>query len=337
MYGHGTAEMRAWVFAELCRQQQLDVVMLSTGDQWWLPALLHDGQLLLFDTQLAMPIPGKEPDSIATLAEVVADPTLLSNLDVGEDFSYGTTSDDLQQVTARLVASPLQLSKRSLLLEQAFEGDAYVALTANTPRVGEAVKKLANVSDVQLWSFPFESVLAEQAMPPAARLRAAQRFLVFAQRPRLWKARVLHFQGTKDIPIEDRNDPLAQPDFGHKQATGLYQHSNIRPPNALLERIDPTKRAIYATAKGDASYWLGLLSYDLGKYKVAEDWFAKRTLAATPDGPWTPGANYNLARTYEALGDLPAAIELLEADESPQRHGNLLRSHELKRRVESEE
>jgi len=29
MYGHGTAEQRAWVFAELCRQQQLDVVMLG--------------------------------------------------------------------------------------------------------------------------------------------------------------------------------------------------------------------------------------------------------------------------------------------------------------------
>src|SRR5690606_14768796 len=29
MYGHGTAEHRAWVFAELCRQRQLDVVMLT--------------------------------------------------------------------------------------------------------------------------------------------------------------------------------------------------------------------------------------------------------------------------------------------------------------------
>ena len=337
MYGHGTAEMRAWVFAELCRQQQLDVVMLATADQWWLPALLHDGQLFLFDVRLGLPIAGKEPDSIATLGDVVADPTLLSDLDVGEEFQYGTTADALQQVAARLVASPLQLSKRSLLLEQALEGDDYAALSANTHHIGEELKKLSSIKNVQLWSFPFESVLAEQTMVPAARLRAAQRFLVFAQRPRLWKARVLHFQGTKDIPVEDRNDPLAQPDLGHKQATALYQHPNIRPPNAMLQNIEPTKRAIYETAKRDASYWLGLLSYDQGKYKVAEDWFAKRTLTATPNGPWTPGANYNLARTYDALGDLPAAIKLLEADQSLQRHGNLVYARELKRRVESEE
>ena len=337
LYGHGTPEMRAWVFAELCRQQQLDVVMLATGDQWWLPALLDDGELFLFDTRLALPIPGKEPGSVATLAEVVADPTLLSNLDVGEELKYGITAEDLKDVAAWLVASPMQLAKRALLFEQAIEGDDYVVLSANTSRIGQAVKPLSNVDKVQLWPHPFTSVLAEQAMEPTQRLWAARRFLIFAQRPRLWKARVLHFQGTKAIPIEDRNDPLAQPDLGHRQATALYQDPRIRPPNALLAQVEPSKRAIYKTAKGNASYWLGLLSYDLGKYKVAEDWFARRTLAATPEGPWTTGANYNLARTYEALGDLDAAIKLLEADQSPQRHGNLLRAQELKRRLKSQE
>ena len=337
LYGRGTAEMRAWVFAELCRQQQLDVLMLATGNQWWLPALLDEGQLFLFDTRLALPIPGKEPGSVATLAEVVADPTLLSDLDVGEELKYGTTAEDLKDVAAWLVASPMQLAKRALLLEQAIEGDDYVVLSANTTRMGQAVKQLSHVDNVQLWPHPFASVLAEQAMEPTQRLWAARRFLIFAQRPRLWKARVLHFQGTKAIPMEDRNDPLAQPDLGHRQATTLYQDPRIRPPNALLAQVEPSKRAIYKTAKGNASYWLGLLSYDLGKYKVAEDWFARRTLAATPDGPWTPGANYNLARTYEALGDLPAAIKLLEADESPQRHGNRILARQLQLRLDTVE
>ncbi len=341
MYGHGTAKQRAWVFAELCRQQQLDVVMLATGDQWWLPALLHDGQLYLFDTRLALPLPGKEPGSVATLAEAVADPTLLRQLDLGEENDdenkYPTTAEDLKQLTAWLVASPLQLSKRSLLLEQAIDGEDYVTLSSNTGRVGEQLKKLTTVGQVELWPFPFASVLAEHAMPPALRLQAAKRFLIFAQRPRLWKARVLQFQGTKAIPTEDRSDPLAQPNRGHQQAIGLYQDPRVRPTKVLLEQIDPTKRAIYETAKGDASYWLGLLSYDLGNFKVAELWLAKQTLAAMPEGPWTTGANYNLARTLEARGDLPAAIKLLEADKSPQRHGNLLRSRALKSRLKSKE
>jgi TolA-binding protein len=103
----------------------------------------------------------------------------------------------------------------------------------------------------------------------------------------------------------------------------------------LLEKIDPSKRAIYLAAKGDASYWLGLLSYDLGKYPVAKNWLAVLTLAANPDGPWTTGARYNLARTLEALGDLPAAIELLESNDSPQRYGNVLRARQLRQQLKS--
>ncbi|MGI9429497.1 MAG: tetratricopeptide repeat protein [Bythopirellula sp.] len=330
MYGHGTAEMRAWVFADLCRQQQLDVVMLAAGDQWWLPAVLNEGKLYLFDTRLGLPIPGKQPGSVATLTEVVNDPTLLSDLDVDDELKYATRAEDLPTVTAQLVASPLQLARRAALLQESLKGDDFVVLSANTSRISEQLAKIAAVSDTQLWPYPFESMLAEGSMAPPQRLQSAQRFLIFAQRPRLWKARVLQFQGTKEIPIEQRNDPLAQPDLGHKQAIALYQHPRIRPSNAELEKVEASKRQIYTIAKGDASYWLGLLSYDLGKYKVAKDWLARRTLAANPDGPWTSGANYNLARTHEALGDLPAAIELLEADQSPQRHGNLLRARRLK-------
>jgi hypothetical protein len=330
MYGHGTAEMRAWVFAELCRQQQLDVVMLATGDQGWLPALLNEGQLYLFDTQLGLPIPGKQPGTVATLTEVLSDPTLLSDLDVDDEFKYATRAEDLKNVTAWLVASPMQLARRAALLQESLKGDDFVVLSANTQSITQQLKEIAAVGEAQLWPYPFASILAEQNMAPPQRLQAAQRFLIYAQRPRLWKARVLHFQGTKEIPIEQRNDPLAQPDLGHKQAIALYQHPRIRPSNAELEKVEPSKRLIYTTAKGDASYWLGLLSYDLGKTKVAQDWLARRTLEANPAGPWTTGASYNLARSYEAMGDVPAAIELLEADRSPQRHGNLLRARQLK-------
>ena len=90
-------------------------------------------------------------------------------------------------------------------------------------------------------------------------------------------------------------------------------------------------------AKADASYWLGLLSYDVGNYEVAADWLLTRTLKATPDGPWTAGARYNLARAYEALGEVAQAIELLQGDDSPQRHGNLLRARQLRETLESTE
>lgn len=336
-YGHGTARQRAWIFAELCRQQQLDVVMLASGEKWWLPALLDDGKLYLFDTRLGLPIPGSEPGSVATLTELQNDEELLSQLRVEGEDTYPITAEDLKNITTQLVASPLQLSKRAQLLEEELEGDDYVVLSASTDRLKSTLKDLSAINSVELWPYPFQSILDEINMDRRSRLRALQQFIVFAQRPRLWKARVLHFQGTKAIPIEDRNDPLAQPDLGHQRSIALYQDPRVRPAERQLEQLEASKRAIYDIAKAGASYWLGLLSYDLGRYSVAEDWLARRTLEARPDGPWTNGARYNLARTHEARGDLPAAIKLLESDESPQRLGNLLRARQLQQRLDSDE
>jgi len=342
MYGHGTAEQRAWVFAELCRQQQLEVVMLvlsaaegeAAAPQWWLPALLSEGQLYLFDTNLGLPLRGKKPEQVATLADLIDDPTLLENLNLDGEPTYPITADDLARVEARLVASPLQLSRRAALLQQALEGDDFVVLSADLRRMAKALAKNPHISAVRLWPKPWEAILEEQAMKPADRLAAAQRFLIFAQRPRLWKARVLHFRGTKEVPYEEREDPLAQPEYGHREAAKLYHDPRIRPPEGKLKQLDPGRQAVYRRAKGDASYWLGLLSYDRGRPKVAADWLEKRTLKATPEGPWTAGARYNLARTLEALEKIDEAIELLEADNSPQRHGNLLRARRLRQQVD---
>ncbi len=339
MYGHGTAELRAWVFTELCRQQQLDVVLLRFGAEEkeqrpWLAALLSEGQLYLFDLRLGLPIPGKTPTHVATLAEVVADPELLRKLDIGEEYQYPISTEALSHVESWLVASPLQLSYRAGQLQQVLEGDDFVVLSAENDRLAKALEETAQIDAVQIWPFPWESIVAERSLPQKARRKAAQRFLVFAQRPRLWKARTLHFQGTKPVPIEQRNDPLAQPREGHVEAMELYRNKRVRVPDTALEKLEPAKQVIYRQAKNDASYWVGLLSYDRGMYEVAVHWLRDRTLEALPGGPWADGARYNLARAHEALGQFAKAIELLEADSSPQRHGNLLRAQQLKQQLE---
>ena len=98
-----------------------------------------------------------------------------------------------------------------------------------------------------------------------------------------------------------------------------YEEENNRPA--------PVQKYIAAVfrRKQDATYWLGLISYDEKEYTAAEDYFERLTLKVWPIGPWTDGARYNLARTYEADGRAADAIKLYEADESPQRFGNRLR------------
>ncbi len=321
MYGHGTAELRAWVFAELCRQQQIDAVILAAGDQWLIGVPIDD-KVYLFDTSLGLPIPGAEPGSVATLAEVIANPELLRKLDLDAEHPYSLTAEDLQNVRAQVIATPLQVSRRAAALQSVLQGEDFVVLTADPDSLAEMLKSQQGIKSVELWPFPSKSRITEVTMKRPQREQAAQRFLVFANAPRLWKARVLYFQGTKPVPVAQQDDPLAQPRRGHREATQHLQHGDIRLPENILNQLEPLKKLIYTTAKADASYWLGLLSYELGKYEVAEDWFRRRTLEAFPDGPWTTGATYNLARTLHQLNRTGEAIDLLEADQSPQQHGN---------------
>ena len=291
MYGHGTAELRAWVFVELCRQQQIDAVILTFGDaaaNKWLAAVHVDGQLYLFDPRLGMPITADD-EKVATLAEVLANPDLLRAFDLDEANPYWIAADDLKQVKANLVATPLQLSRRAAALQAVLQGEDFVVTSANVDKLAESLKPIEQLAAVQLWAVPYQERLAEESMRRPQRALAAQRFLVFAELPKLWKARTLHFQGTKPIPVSQQNDPLAQPRRGHREAVTLYQSPDIRVRDDILARVEPLERVILSTAKSDASYWLGLLSYDLGKYEVADDWLRTRTLEAFPNGPWTAG------------------------------------------------
>ncbi len=84
-------------------------------------------------------------------------------------------------------------------------------------------------------------------------------------------------------------------------------------------------------AKRYASYWLGLIALQSEDYPSAINYFTRRTLAASPNGPWSCGATYNLARTYEASGQPAEAAQTYQSDTtSPARAGNLLRARWLK-------
>jgi hypothetical protein len=74
-----------------------------------------------------------------------------------------------------------------------------------------------------------------------------------------------------------------------------------------------------------------LLSYDRGNYEVALQWLGERTLEEARASRWAHGARYNLARTYEAMGNVEEAVRLLRAgpEDAPQRHGNFVRARRL--------
>lgn len=334
VYGHGNAKHRAWVFAELCRQLGIPVVMLGfspAADEpiaRELPAAFVEGQLYLFDAEYGLPLmSGGAP---ATLKDVSTQPELLQQLDL-PDAPYPLDADALQHVTAQIIASPLQLTWRAAELENALEGAQIVALAAKVAQLEDRLQTLEGVDAVALWPGAMSGLATSHATTPKTRLAEVIQFAPFAQLPELWKARVLHFQGMKEVPRERRGDPLAQPKDGHREAVGLYQHPRVRAADAQLDRIVADKRTMLTAAKQSASYWLGLLSFDRENLKAARWWLGEQSLNEYPEGMWAPGARYNLAVVRHAQaqqqGDPPLAAEavtLLQemSPESPMYRGS---------------
>jgi hypothetical protein len=347
LYGRGTAEQRAWVFALLCRQQGLDAVVLNVADadgkeRFWLPALLSDGQLYLFDTELGLPIPGPAArqdaavaspggEGVATLRDLQADDALLRRLDV-DGAAYPVTADQLQHVTANIVADWFDLSRRARLLEARLSGEDRLALTADAQHLAGRLESLPGIVDVRLWDVPYRVLQQQLNFGRRERRQAAADFEPFAQRPTLWKARVLHFRGQKQRADKVTDEIIDD----HRLAAQAYTSPSVRMPVRVLDELTSApQRRIYETAKIDAAYWIGLLLYDDGKYSAAEDWLRHRELQAS-GGPWSDGARYNLARTYEAQDKIEEAIALYRQDRSPQRPGNLLRAGMLEAHAQAQ-
>ena len=266
--------------------------------------------LELYDPQLGLPLRNKE-GAVATLAEVAADDSLLRQFDVDGEYAYGATAEQMSGVEALIVASPLQLSRRAAELEGSLEGENFVKLSADVQALADRLAKLPQVKQTNLWMQPFQAYVDEQTIGPESRVLAVDEFAPLAERPLLWKGRVLHLQGNKGVRADERNDPLAEARDGHQEALVLYQNPTVRPGNATLNKLEPAKRPVYSASKAAAGYWLGLLSYDRGNYDVALDWLGDRTLDQNRSSRWANGARYNLARTQEALGDKEAAIKTL--------------------------
>ncbi|HEY1785568.1 MAG TPA: tetratricopeptide repeat protein [Pirellulales bacterium] len=323
LLGRGTARERAWVFLLLLRQQGLDGVVLAipghdgSGEdksppRQWLTAFVTDNDLFLFDPSLGMPIPGPAGHRVATLADVAADDELLRKLDLSSTRPYPVKAEQLGHLVAYVEASPAGLSRRMETLEAHLTGDQRVILTARPQRVAERLAGRPQIDQIRYWSMPYEFWKARGERTPGQPSPSASELLVFEVVPPLLKGRSLQFKGAIET------------------ARANYFSARLSKKQVAQLRIRPQEKKIWEMAKQDASYWLGLIAFEQKEYPVAIDYFSRRTLEATPDGPWSDGAHYNLGRAYEAGGQLAEAIELYQSDRSPQKHGNRLRARRLK-------
>jgi hypothetical protein len=341
LFGRGTAEQRAWVFERLGRQLGLDVVILSipasavaneksaeksAPPKFWLPALFSEDQIYLFDIRLGLPIPGPDGKGVATLEQVRKDDSLLRKLDL-EGEKYPVSAESIKNVEIDLVADPFSLSRRAGQMEANLAGDDRVILAAKASELAGRLKPVPGVSAIRLWDFPFQTLREQLTLGKSARHRDALEFEPFAMRPGLWKGRTRHFQGRHEEALGDNLD--RKPKDNKKTSDG-YLSKSVRPTDReIAESSSEDKRRVDTISKLSAAYWVGLMSFDDGKFAVAQSWLGRPELTGA-GSPWAFGAIYNLARALEAQGKFDEAAALLEQDKSPQQHGNKLRAHILK-------
>lgn len=342
--GQADAWERARVFMLLARQQGIPVVALAadTGHylqpRVWSCGVLINSNLYLFDTNLGFPIPGIEGRGIATLAEVFNDVNLLRRLDLEQEgFQYPIQQNDLQRTVALIDVAPLTQADRMRLVESHLVADQYLALTVSPVQIAELLKSCQGIAAVNVWRLPFAMKKLHDCLPGTcpARDRHADliKKLVRYSGP-ISNARILHLKGRLNSS------------FQKPGARELYL--DCRPSNRQIEKLmtspalqrqigldelKPKDRQVYFESiierKQIASYWLGVLAFEIGEYEEAIDFLGKRTLALDADSLWANGARFNLARAYEQLGNTKRAQKIYREDQSPQRYGNLLRARRL--------
>lgn len=364
LLGHGDVLERAWVYIELLRQEGIDAAMLalprkeaaasSDALRAWAIGVLIEDEVFLFDPVLGLPIPG--PDGVyldsdgrlairpATLDEAASDPEVLKRLALDESTPYPIGSDDLDGAVVLIAAGPSELSQRMALVESHLAGEQKLVLTVDASGQGERFAATPRIAGARLWTKPYIT-LAQQLLlgdnPQAVQHRFAEMapFHVGPDAP-LWKARILHFKGEfvgengatqyYQLARPPNSQLAAFADMFYRSLKTAQPEANDAELRQMAEQRAAMEKPVFVRAKQNASYWLGLLAYEQEVYPAAIDYLATRTLEASPDGPWTHGARYNLARTFEAAGELDRAVSQLASDPlSPSRHGNLLRARWL--------
>ncbi|MEI8374773.1 MAG: hypothetical protein WCJ35_18265 [Planctomycetota bacterium] len=335
---------------------------------WCVGVLIGDKEknLYLFDPKLGLPIPG--PHGIAadksgrldvhpaTLDQVAANPKLLDRLALGSDAPYWAKKADLKRAVVLVEASPLYLSPRAKRVESRLTGEQRLVLNAE-PSQQAARFKAAGVSDVRLWNLPYTTLQRRLALEPDAVIQRLLAYVPFMSSPGapLYRGRIMHLKGRY---------------FGEREAIAYYQKA--RPRNqAVAEDLSKFAKVAYESlliqrksqggdltpaeeedlkqeaarqaqqlvgaiiqGKLAASYWLGLIQYDLGELTAARDYFSVRTLQfGERDCFWATGAHYSIARTLEASGERQKAIDEYESNIFLRNDsGNLVRARWLKER-----
>jgi hypothetical protein len=254
LFGRGTTEDRAWIFANLLRQLRIDAVILrprrmpaaldaakknTNGDalpqsHWLVGTLLNDA-IYLFDMRLGLPIPSKHDDgksvtvrTPASLSEVLQSDEGFRKLDIDPENSYPLKSNDFKNLHVGLIGNgsfwfskmkKLQMSMTgdSVLIYDGFEdGGTGDGLFSRVVKQGNGRWKR---SDMSFWFYP------EKALQKSAIVAGFQRQkLQELHRPFEAPIEVVAKTGTNQGDIDDRTGQPLPAKASRRQLKARVEH-----------------------------------------------------------------------------------------------------------------
>lgn len=340
LLGHGTVWDRAWVFIELLRQQRLDACLLSVPHPEqpeiplvWAVGVLLDGEIYLFLPVFGMPLPGLSGPALAengslsfedtaTLSQVLRDDSLLRRLDMSEQDRFPVTAEMLRKTTVYLLGTPESVSMRMKVFEEELSGEQNMVLYTD---IGEQRRRFAavdGIDSVDVWRYPFRTKF-EQLLLVRVTNNLMATFLIpnpKRQHFPLWAGRILYFKGKIT---------------GQESAMTNYQEARI-PDREIMEyrshaafRNDPLREQMYRLVSANASYWLGLASFEIDSLDAAKDCFTG--LETSQYNAWQSSVQYMLGRLAERENQYDQAVRRFRlAAEGPSTLGHAVRAKWLR-------
>jgi hypothetical protein len=352
LFGRGSAEDVAWVFADALRQLQIDAVILrpaatspaadaegaTAGDAPWLVGVLLENEVYLFDPKLGTPIPSAADDGMtatvqqpATLSQVQQDDGLLRRLDLSPEEPYPLTAGQLKRLKAEVIGTRSLWSPSMARLQASLSGERSMVVFDGLQDFGDAPGLIARVAesggtawtkqDVAIWPYPERQLAAAQRLSEAERRRMSQLELPL------------------DAPIPVTVDAVAQvmtvgaPQNRHilsrttymmgnlDAAVSNFQSLRIQLVTAARHRLPDEIRAKHERAGDDAAYWVGLCQMEREQYESAVSTFRDylRRYRDRSEAAWMPHCRLMLGLALAETGDFgEATFELRDPEQTPE-------------------
>ncbi|MDA7951081.1 MAG: hypothetical protein MPJ24_06285 [Pirellulaceae bacterium] len=229
LYGKGDTQERARLFVALARQQKLNAFILafkkprpedgvtnpskSSGRlDFWLPAVVIEKKLYLFDTTLGLPLYHPQTKELLTLGEIVTENDLLKFYDTPEN-NYSSIANNFDDLCIAIDLPEPAFSERMRRIELQLAGTQSADIYHSLDEQLTTLKQIPSLENrpIVLWHVPQETLLYRAKYHSILRNRVSvqqEHFFkegIFLREDGLRKGRYYHVRGQyQPVNTEDR-------------------------------------------------------------------------------------------------------------------------------------